>query len=289
MNEVYRFIKSGFSDRLKINVRNITDVGGGSINFTFRVDADDQTYFVKVNTSSEFPGMFTLEKNGLDLLRKSNVISVPQVLFIYENEKYQMLVLEWIESGRKSKNFFVDFGKSLALMHQVRNNNFGLDHDNYIGSLKQINSFKADATEFFIQNRIQVQAELAIKNRLLNAVDISNLEQLYDKLKNIIPDEPPSLLHGDLWSGNFICDRKSDAWLIDPAVYYGPREAEIAMTNFFGGFDPDFYSSYNEVYPLPPGWQERLPLWNLYPLLVHLNLFGSGYLIQVRNVLKKFL
>jgi len=163
-----------------------------------------------------------------------------------------------------------------------------LHFDNYIGSLKQRNIYTDCWLDFYINQRIEPQVKLACNQNKINKNDVDQFEQFYKALPNFFPNEKPALIHGDLWSGNFICDYNQQAVLIDPAIYYGNREMEIAFTQLFGGFHPTFYQTYFEIYPLGKGFEERVPVYNLYSLLVHLNLFGSGYYEQVMNVVSKF-
>jgi fructosamine-3-kinase len=163
-----------------------------------------------------------------------------------------------------------------------------LDHDNYIGSLRQFNKYQSTWTEFFIEQRLNIQLKLAFDNGLAKSDWTKQFESLYKKLSSLLPEETPSLLHGDLWSGNLITDEHGGPCLIDPAVYYGNREADLAMTKLFGGFADEFYSVYEANSRIAPGYNDRLDLYNLYPLLVHVNLFGSSYIPSVDAILRRF-
>jgi len=171
---------------------------------------------------------------------------------------------------------------------RLTNTNFGLDYNNYIGSLHQQNNLHPTWVDFFINERLQPQIKLARDNNEIDSTTILKFENLYKKLDEVFPKEKPALLHGDLWSGNFMSDEKGESVIMDPTVYYGHREMDIAMAKLFGGFDAEFYSSYNEHYPLENGWEQRINVCNLYPLMVHVNLFGGGYLGQVKSILSKF-
>ncbi|MFZ1687503.1 MAG: fructosamine kinase family protein, partial [Flavobacteriales bacterium] len=184
---------------------------------------------------------------------------------------------------------------SLARLHGHTNSTFGLDpastagrRDNYIGSLKQVNTGQVTWGEFFIHCRLEPQVKMAIDHQRIGMGDVLRFERLYGKLPSLFPIEPPALLHGDLWSGNFLCDAHHQPVLIDPAVYYGHREMDIAMTKLFGGFEPAFYSAYSDAWAMEIGWEERADLCNLYPLLVHVNLFGGSYAGQVAAILLRF-
>ena len=174
-------------------------------------------------------------------------------------------------------------------MHRNSAEQFGLDHDNYMGSLVQSNRGHGTWTEFFIQERLVPQVAIAKNHGLINAILLDQFETLYTMLDQLCPQEKPALIHGDLWSGNYMIDRMQQPVLIDPAIAYSNREADLAMTTLFGGFQNSFYEAYNEAYPLQNDWQNRLDLWNLYPLLIHLNLFGLSYLSQIKQILKRYL
>jgi fructosamine-3-kinase len=172
-------------------------------------------------------------------------------------------------------------------MHQINGNYFGFDSDNYCGKTPQVNTPCADGFDFFLKYRLATQIELASDAGLMNKNDITIVESIAQKLNQFIPKQPASLLHGDLWNGNVIYSHSGPA-LIDPATYYGWAEADLAMTRLFGGFDDTFYHGYQEVRPLEPGFEERAPLYNLYHLLNHLNLFGSGWYDSVMAVARRY-
>ena len=202
--------------------------------------------------------------------------------------KYSFLVLEYVSSSTRNDDFWESFGASMAALHRHMNESYGLDHDNYIGSLKQINNQYDDWTSFFIEERLKRQLKLGFNNGYLNVSHDRQFENLFKELDSIFPNEPPSLLHGDMWSGNFIVGEDGHACIFDPAVYYGNREVEIAFTGLFGGFEEAFYDGYNAVYPLEKDFESRKDVYNLYPLLVHLNLFGTSYLSRIESILSKY-
>ena len=224
--------------------------------------------------------MFQKEAKGLRLLRNTNTIGLPKII----NTSNHFLLLEHIESTYKSTIFWENFGRNLAALHKHTNSNFGLDHDNYIGSLPQYNTPMNSWTEFFIHNRLV--AQLNIGN--CTAEIRKKFDVLFLKLPSLFPIENPALIHGDLWSGNVLCTHDK-VMLIDPAVYYGHREMDLAMTVLFGGFQKRVYDAYNEYYPLEKGWEKRTDLCNMYPLLVHHNLFGGNYLNQVNTIINSYI
>ncbi|HPR58776.1 MAG TPA: fructosamine kinase family protein [Bacteroidales bacterium] len=263
-------------------------LSGGSINETFKVESADYIWFVKFNVAESLPGMFEKEAKGLNLLQKAGEINVPDVLHAGVTDHYAFLLLSWIAQGPEKKDFWEDFGMKLAALHSHKAEKFGLDHDNYIGSLHQYNQFHDNWTTFFIEERLERQVRLARETGKIGQKEIRAFERLYRRLDEIFPPVRPSLLHGDLWSGNFMVNRFGEASLIDPAVYYGHPEIDIAMTTLFGGFSSRFYEAYCAFNKLEKNWQQRLNYYNLYPLMVHVNLFGGGYLGSVYRILEKF-
>lgn len=269
---------------LKENIRQIQTVSGGDINQAYRIETTGKSYFIKVNNRIAYPDMFELEADGLNMLGNNT----PQVLASGSFEKDIFLLTEWIESGQNDKTAQENLGRVLARIHRKKDANFGLSYHNYIGRLHQPNYPCNNWTDFFIEQRLDYQLRLASEKKLIAKQVLMNFENLFKRVSDLYPTEPPSLLHGDLWKGNYIISSDSKPVLIDPAVYYGHREMDIAMTHLFGGFSPDFYYAYNEQFPLQPGWDERFSFWNLYPLLVHLNMFGSSYLPEIKECLKKW-
>jgi fructosamine-3-kinase len=197
--------------------------------------------------------------------------------------------MAYIEGGREDDSFWQKFGTRLARLHQHSNDNFGLDHDNYMGALEQSNTPHDDWTAFFVEERLEPQVKLARDNNEIDSSHVRLFSQLYPKLDSIFPPEQPALIHGDLWSGNYMVTADNEPCLIDPAAYYGHREAELAMTQMFGRFAPSFYEHYHNEFPLESGWQERLDVYKIYPLMIHVNLFGAGgYLSQTEQILRHF-
>jgi fructosamine-3-kinase len=263
---------------LRTNTLKWVTVGGGSINQAYRLEAGGKRYFCKLNSRLKHPSLFVYEKQGLDLLAQQQLIRVPEVLLVEEVDDHQVLLMEWIEQGMRTDAFWKNFGEQLAALHHKHGSSFGLDTDNYMGSLHQHNAPEKDWVTFFIKQRLQPQVKLALHNKLLEPSHADSFDRLYTKLPAIFAPEPPCLLHGDLWSGNYLCDDREQPVLIDPAVYYGHRSVDLAMTTLFGGFDALFYESYQYHYPLPANYQQQWQICNLYPLLIHLNLFGKSYL-----------
>ncbi len=276
----------GVESILGQKIINTIPVSGGDINDTFKIETSDTSFFVKLNNASFANDMFEKEAKGLQLIQESETIPVPNVVAVSTKNQSSFLLLEWVESGIPNPNFWEDFGIKLGSMHQQTAPTFGLDHSNYIGSLVQHNEHESDAISFFITQRLLPQIKLAqSKNRIDNNT-ISAFEKLFKKLPEILPDEKPALIHGDLWNGNFMVGKSGDVILVDPAAAFGLREMDLAMAKLFGGFDQTFYDSYENAFPTENGLKDRIPIYQLYYLMVHVNIFGGTYLNSVKEILR---
>ena len=272
----------------EIFISTINPVSGGSINNAYCLTTNQGKFFIKTNQAELYPSMFEKEVQGLELLRQTKTIPVPKFHCSGVHNSTSYLLFEYIDGSTPIRDFWNEFGKQLAALHKNTNSRFGLNHDNYIGSLVQQNNEHDSWVDFFCNERLQAQIKLASDTNKIDSTIISRFENLYKRLDEIFPQEQPALLHGDLWSGNFMAGNFGEPLIMDPAVYYGHREMDIAMTKLFGGFDEQLYHSYKEHYPLEIGWEQRIDVCNLYPLMVHVNLFGGGYLRQVNSILSQF-
>ena len=272
-----------------INEIHLVLVGGGCINETYNIRFGDKQFFCKINSASKFPHLFEKEAHGLKLIARQNIIKVPAVIGCFEFDQHQMLLMEWIDEGQRTEAFWKKFGEQLAALHRVSNNFFGLNEDNYIGSIPQCNKPSDSWIDFFINNRLQPLIEQCLFKKQLSPKHQSQFEKLYLQLPSIFDKEQrPCLVHGDLWSGNFMCNKNSEPVLIDTAVYFGHSGVDLAMTTLFGGFDPGFYESYHYHNPFPSNFKEQWEVCNLYPLLIHLILFGSSYLPQIETTVGRY-
>jgi len=264
-------------------------VGGGSINRAFKVLSEQGPLFLKLNTPSAL-GMFEAEAAGLEILAQAEAVRVPAVVAVGAVADAAYLILEWIVFGPKSEAAERSLGADLASQHRVTRSEFGWDRDNTIGSTPQVNAPTGDWPTFFCEHRLRYQLALAVRNGL-PAATAADVERLLDKVAVLFDAYEPdaSLLHGDLWGGNWGVTTDGTPVIFDPAVYYGDRETDLAMTRLFGGFGSAFYDAYAEAWPLAPGWERRVELYNLYHLLNHFNLFGAGYLASVQGALEKLL
>lgn len=256
-------------------------VSGGSINQAYRIAGSHQTYFVKLNQASRI-AMFEAEALALQQIADSHTIRVPQPICHGIAESSSYLVLEWLDLSSGNAQSWELMGRNLAAMHRVTSDRFGWHHDNVIGATPQKNSWTASWAEFFIQHRLGYQFQLAQRR----GGHFPQQERLLAIVPEILTHSPlPSLVHGDLWSGNGAVTMAGEPVILDPAAYYGDREVDLAMTELFGGFPAPFYSGYEEVWAIDPSYPRRKTLYNLYHILNHFNLFGGSYESQANRMI----
>ena len=284
-------LKSRIEEILSEPVKSTAAVSGGCIADSRKLEMNSGRVFFLKQVRDGSSGTFESEARGLEELQKAGAVWVPEV--VAQGPDY--LLLEWIEEGKESTDSSMEeLGFQFAKLHHFSGEIFGFPEDNYLGDSPQSNSpsknGSANWPTFYVENRLQFQAVLAVKNGYTTPELQNLLELLYKKIPDLLlgTEDKPSLLHGDLWCGNYLIDQNGKPWLIDPAVYYGHWEAYLAMTSLFGGFSKTFYSAYESAFPLVPGYPEREPLYQLYHLLNHLNLFGTGYYRQVISILKRY-
>ena len=275
-----------FNDSVQIYSQS--PLSGGDINAVFKLKTNRGVFCLKQNDRSRYLEMLQKEANGLNKLRQHSQFHVPQVIATFEDKHSQYLLMEYVELGSKSSGFWEDFGGKLANMHQQSSEQFGWQEDNYIGSLKQTNTQHSDWASFYREERILPQIRLAFDSQKVDLSFVQKAEKLCSKLHEIFPTESPALLHGDLWSGNFMINSEGNPVLIDPAIYYGHREMDLGMMHLFGGFSDYLFHTYNEHFPLEKDWTVRIPLTQLYPLLVHVNLFGGDYVRSAHSVIQRY-
>lgn len=269
------FIESAIGENIKGNI-----YGNGVI-----TTVSGHQYFLKSGVSSR---TYQCEANGLQELAKANAIRIAGVISVDEH----YILTEHIQQGYSSPDFHRIFGRQFAQMHRYQGSSYGFYEDNFIGANPQLNlpdeAERMDWIAFYFNKRLLYQYHLAEQNGFASPTFRSGILKLEYLIETILKDsiEPPTLLHGDLWSGNYLCDTEGNPVLIDPAVYYGHREADLAMTKVFGGFSPDFYKAYMEEFPLQEGWEYRENLYKLYHILNHLNLFGRSYLSEAEYLIR---
>jgi fructosamine-3-kinase len=273
---------------LGTRVVRATRLHGGDINDAFALElADERRAFVKTNGAAP-AGMFEAEARGLAWLAQARAVRVPRVLAVGDGRP-AFLALELVESAPRRRDFDDMLGRALAALHRAAPPGFGLDHDNFIGSLPQSNRSHPTWAEFFRDERLEPQLRLASEGGRLTPTLRGGFERLFSRLAELVgPEEPPARLHGDLWGGNLHVGEDGGPCLIDPAAYAGHREVDLAMMRLFGGFSERVFSAYSEAFPLAAGHAERVRLYQLYPLLVHVNLFGGGYAASVEQALERY-
>lgn len=258
---------------------------GGSISHVSKVSDGNREAVIKFNTLTAYPGMLEVEAKSLQMLAEHSDFQIPEVLMFGTTAQYQFIVMDYMQPADKHPDYWTQFARRLAGLHREQSERYGLPFNNYIGSLAQDNEPATDWVEFFYSRRLMRQVNLAERSETISPVEADRFRELEPVLRDELSIESPTLIHGDLWSGNVITGSDGHATIIDPAVYYGHREVDIAMAQLFGGFDTRFYDAYQEIFPLVPGWQFRAKLYQLYPLLVHVNLFGRNYMGQIDRIL----
>lgn len=290
-NDMEEIIKSIYGEGTYVKSRR--SVSGGDINRAYALElSDGSIVFMKANRK-ENKDFFRAEAEGLAAMKSTNTVRVPDVIASGTDDNESFLLLENVESGPGGKRSSEELGTALARMHIadtgsfVKHGNYGFTADNYIGSGEQINTPKETWREFFIECRLRPQFKRA--RHYFSKEDWKSIDIFLRKAEGYLAEpEYPSLLHGDLWAGNYMIDKAGHPWLIDPAAYVGHHEADLAMTELFGGFDRYFYDAYRSTAGIDSGYKDRRDLYNLYHLLNHLNLFGGGYLHSVRSIIRRY-
>jgi len=273
---------------LKAPIQATQTIGGGDINEACLLKTKQGSFFLKYNNHPSALAMLKAEWQGIEQLEAAQVIQTPRLIACGSEASTAFLMMHYIPSMPPNQKAWERFGQSLADLHRVSQKDFGLDHHNFIGRLPQSNHQHSSWTAFYQSERLEPQVKLAIDQQKMPASYIPHFEGLYLKLDEICPQESPALIHGDLWSGNFLINQKGEAVLIDPSVCYAHREMDLAMSMLFGGFSPIFYQAYQACFPTAKGLDQRLEIYQLYYLLVHVNLFGESYLNAVKRIIRRF-
>lgn len=281
-------LKSHLSNLLNETITKISSVSGGDISEAFKVETSNNAYFLKLNNAPNALTMFQAEAKGLQLISNTNTIKTPKVLACNIFEGSAILLMEYIESKTSSQKDFKTLGTQLGKLHKCTSENFGLQYDNFIGSLPQSNLQHKHWVDFYTNERLLPQLNLAQQKGLLSSAECPSEETIKQVLNPLFKNIKPSLLHGDLWSGNYLISKDNEPYLIDPVVYYGHNEVDIAMSKLFGGFGESFYESYHSYFPQDKHTKARIEIYQLYYLLVHLNLFGRSYYGSVVSILKTY-
>jgi fructosamine-3-kinase len=284
-------VAAALAQALGDGVAGARPLGGGDINDAYEVTLDGgRCLFVKTNLQAP-RAMFPAEARGLAWLAEARAVRIPEVIAVSTEAGPgpPFLALELVRLGRPARDFDERLGRGLAALHRFGAPGFGLDHENYVGRLPQANGPVAgDWADFYRARRLESQLRRAVDSRRASARMKRGFERLFAGLSELVgPAEPPARLHGDLWGGNLLCDEAGAPCLIDPAVYGGHREIDLAMMRLFGGFGARVFAAYGEAFPLADGHEERVPLYQLYPLMVHVNLFGGSYVGSVEAALDR--
>ncbi len=284
-----KYLKDHIEYLLCINIKAVRSVSGGDISQGYLLETESERFFCKVNHADQANAMFLAEKKALEAIARTKTIAVPNVLLCEALDKGGFLVMEYIEPKRASPTEMEKFGHQLAQLHQnSTTNTFGWEADNFIGSLPQSNQNNTDWSTFYAIERLLPQLKLSVCVKRLQTSEIPSEHRLLKVCGALFSDVKPSLLHGDLWSGNYLISQEGHPYLIDPSTYYGHYEVDIAMTRLFGGFGTAFYDAHAEHFPKTGGEEERNDIYQLYYLLVHLNLFGKSYYQNVKHILDRY-
>ena len=266
----------------------LQSVSGGDINLAFRLSVGASEYFVKVNTSTEADGILQSEYDALVYLKKAG-IRVPTCYVIQPFAAGHFLIMEYLPPGRPSPASWKDLALEMLKLHHITNEQFGWKENNYIGSLFQPNRWHTAWSDFYINERLIPQFQLARDKKYVAESDGKLFDIFLKNIVDLLPKKiKPALLHGDFWSGNYHLVKGQKPYLIDPSIYFGHREVDLAMARLFGGFDPDFFQHYYDSVPPETGYQNRIPLYQLYYILVHLNLFGWSYYERSMSIIKTY-
>jgi fructosamine-3-kinase len=276
-----------FSDKIPEKILSVKSVPGGEISETYCVETASGRYFLKTNKASFAREMFNAERDGLQALANAGAIAVPSLFSVDLTEDQPFLLMDFIESKSPDDDDFKRLGTQLAELHRHTQLAFGYLMDNFISRLPQRNHLHAGWAEFYWHERIFPQLQRAHNAGLIEPQMIPKEEEALSLFRETFGDAKPSLLHGDLWGGNYLIATDGTPYLIDPAVYYGYAMADIAMTRLFSGFSNAFYDAYHRVIPKPLHYTEQIELCQLYYLLVHLNLFGGGYYSSVVTLMQR--
>lgn len=284
MKQVHFDVQDWINKNQLGDITSVDPVSGGCIHQALRIQtASGEDFFLKQDPG-KYTDVFLREAEGLEVLRVDGGPVIPEVYLVGEG----YLLLSDLQPAPRCKDFWQIYGRQLAVVHMQQNSRFGFESDNYIGSNPQQNTWMENGWKFFQEMRLRNQIKWANDRSLLDTKDLHKLENLLKRLPELIPEQPASLIHGDLWSGNLITNQDGKPALIDPAVYYGWAEADLAMADLFGHYPEEFFRAYTEINSLETGYRSRFSLYNIYHLLNHLNLFGRGYRSQIRTVLDHY-
>ena len=279
---------SYIADTLSEEIVSARPLTGGDISSAYLLKTGERTYFLKVNNKPFAEEMFRAEHKGLQAIADTRTIAVPHVHLVDSYEGNSFLLMDFIVSKRPDSADYQRLGAEVAQLHQCTLDDFGFSDDNFIGSLPQSNRPHSTWASFYWAERILPQLQRAVGENLLSRKEIPAENKAISRFSDCFGEVKASLLHGDLWGGNYLITKEGTPYLIDPALYYGHAMVDISMSHLFGGFGTEYYDAYHEIIPKPANYAEQMELYQLYYLLVHLNLFGSGYHSSVSSILKRY-
>ncbi|MEJ2161756.1 MAG: fructosamine kinase family protein [Robiginitalea sp.] len=264
-----------------LNIKQLNRASGGDIAESYIIEAHNGRFFAKILNNTNGLDMLEAESEGLQAIARTGTLPVPRVEGCASLGSGSCLLLEYIPVGAERGRSFEALGRGLAQMHHHTSASFGWPRQNYIGTLDQVNTPNPSWDFFYCHYRLLPQYRLALDKGFLSASEIPEPEWMLSRISNLLPEIKPALLHGDLWSGNYLISSSGTPYLIDPSAYFGHAEVDLAMSLLFGGFPSRFYDAYFEIAPQVAGFEVRVALYQLYYLLVHLNLFGRSYYRKV--------
>ncbi len=270
------------------NISSISPLSGGDVSSVYKVTSTNGDFVAKTGSVKQHYALLEAEMKGLTLLSTQNAIATPEVHKLITLNNTACLLMDFIPAKTPISSDMEKFGYQLAELHTNTSDTFGAATDNFIANLPQSNTLCNNWVEFFINERLFPQFNIALQNGLLNQNDIPEKAKMFNILSPIVQTVKPSVLHGDLWSGNYLIHENGTPYLIDPSAYYGHSMVDIAMTKLFGGFSPSFYQAYHSMIKPDSNAQQLTEIYQLYYLLVHLNLFGSGYKNSVLKIIQQF-
>ncbi len=269
-------------------VSSAVPVSGGDISLAYKIDLEGEGLFCKYHKGAQGFAMLEAEKRGLEAIAATGTIRTPLVMHLGKLDHGACLLLEYVERGHPSDQSMVRFGEQLAGLHTYKHSSFGWDTDNFIGSLPQTNTPRKTWPEFYAAERLSPQLRMACDKGLLSRDEVPGENLMEARLRDLCSETRPSLIHGDLWGGNYLISTRGEGYLIDPSVSYSHPGMDLAMSRLFGGFSPAFYSGYASAASDLMPEQDEIELYQLYYLLVHLNLFGLSYAGSVKRILRRF-
>lgn len=279
-------IKDFIGTLIGTKIKNCVPVSGGDISRAYVLYTDSDRIFCKLNNSSAAKSMFEAEEEGLKAIDKTKTVKTPIVYAVNALEKGACLLMEYVASKNPESKDLEMFGVQLAAMHQTSSDFYGWDNPNFIGNLLQSNHKHPNWVSFYVKERLDSQLQTAVSRGFLTKEEVPSIDKLQSVISSYCTGIKPSLLHGDLWSGNYLISENGEPYLIDPAVYFGHSEIDLSMSRLFGGFSSSFYAAYFEINPSQPGESNRMAIYQLYYLLVHLNIFGKSYYKSVKEILQ---